>query len=135
MTEKGMVREIKGTLVIISPLKSETCFGCMNMECKNSGLISAENPNAIKIEKGQMVEVEACSTSIFLEALIALLPPFLFLTLGFILTRFYFPDAGEGAAAFIGIILLFASAFIIYLIRKKHPSKISFLVKKVIYHS
>ncbi|MCL2130703.1 MAG: SoxR reducing system RseC family protein [Treponema sp.] len=130
MTEKGMVREIRGNLVIISPLKNETCFGCMNMECKNSGLISAENPNAIKIEKGQMVEVEARSISIFFEALIALLPPFLFLTLGFILTRIYFPEAGEGAAAFIGIILLFAAAFIIYIIRKKHPAKRIFLIKK-----
>ena len=124
VTETGKVREIRGNTVAVTPDKSAACFGCMHLECKSSGgLITAENPGALPLETGQRVEVEAPGLSLLLQAIIAFLPPILAFITGFFLARQLFPEAGEGAAAFAGIILLFTAAFVVYRVRGKSSHK------------
>ena len=87
----------------------------MKTECKGkAGFIEAENSLSLPLEIGQEVEVTARTSSLFNQAFIALVPPILSFTLGYLLIRFFFPGAGEGAAAFAGIFLLFLAAFIVY---------------------
>ena len=119
MTETGTVREIKGNTAVIASDKSAACFGCMNLECKSGHLITAENPGTLPLETGQRVEVEASGTSLLHQAITAFLPPTLAFIAGFFITRRLFPEAGEAAAAFAGVILLFAAAFFVYKARGK----------------
>ena len=136
MTEKGSVVEIRENLVIVAPDKSAACFGCMNMECKSGGgLITAENPKALPLGGGQMVEVEIPDVSIIKQALTAFLPPALAFTAGFIFIRLLFPKTGEGAAAFMGVILLFAAAFVVYRIRKSKPAENACTITKILPNS
>ena len=133
MTEKGRVREINGDLVIVATDMSATCFGCMNQECKSQGgIIKAENPNALPLKTGQLVELEAPGKGIVGQALAAFLPPALSFITGFLLIRYLFPKAGEGAAAAISVVILFATAYIIYRIRKSKPVKNEFLITRVL---
>ena len=133
MTETGIIREVKGNLAVIAPDKSAACFGCMNLECKSSvGLITAENPDALPLQTGQRVEVGAPGLSLLHQAITAFLPPILAFIAGFFLTRQFFPQAGEGAAAFAGVILLFAAAFVVYKARGKSNAKSEFYITRVI---
>ena len=132
MTETGRVREIKGDFIVIQPEKGIACFGCMNMECKTEGSITAENPRALPLNTGQTVQVRAPLLSLLGQASAALLPPALGFSASFFLTRLLFPAAGEGAAAGLGVAFLFATAFVIYMIRKKFPAKRVYTVTKII---
>ena len=134
MTETGRVRELKDKRVIIAPDRSASCFGCMNHECKSGGgFITAENPQNLPLQTGHMVEVKAPpGISLLGQAIAALLPPIAGFAAGLILARLFLPQAGEGAAAGIGVIFLFASAFIVYGIRKKHPPAKEFTVTRII---
>ena len=115
MTEKGRVREIQGSRVTVVTDCEAACFGCMKTECKEkNSFIEAENSFSLPLEIGQEVEVTARTASLFNQALIALVPPVISFTLGYLLTRFFFPGAGEGTAAFAGIFFLFLAAFIVY---------------------
>ena len=133
MTETGTVREIKENLVVIAPDRSAACFGCMNLECKSGGgFITAENPKALPLKTGQMVEVAAPGAGIFRQALTAFLPPALGFVAGYTLSRLLFPKAGEGLFAFIGAAFLFIAAFIVYWARKKFPAKREYTVTKIV---
>ena len=124
MTEKGKIREIKENAIIIAPDRSACCFGCMKMECKvNGGILYAVNPKALPLEIGQTVELKTHASPLWGQSVIALLPPTLCFILGFFLIRLLLPEAGEGAAAFSGVLFLFTSAFIIYKLRKRFPAK------------
>ena len=124
MTEKGKIREIKGSNIIIKADRSDFCFGCTKMECKtNGGFLNAENLKALPLEIGQTVELKTPDASKLGQTLIAILPPAFGFLLGFSLTRLLFPDIPEEAAASSGVILLFVCAFIVYKIRKKFPVK------------
>ena len=130
MTETGRIRETRGNLAIIVPEKSSACFGCMNLECRSGGgTITAENPKNLPISVSQIVEVE--TSGIAGQALTAFLPPILGFMAGFVSIRLFFPETGEGAAAFTGIFLLFASAFAVYRVRKKFPAKNKFFITKI----
>jgi len=134
VVETGRVRGLEGNLAAVAPDRSAACFGCMNHECKSGGgFISAENPLGLPLQTGQLVEVQAPpGMSIFGQALAALLPPFLGFATGYVLARLLLPGAGEGAAAGIGVLVLFAAAFIIYRVKKKHPSGKMYTVTKII---
>ena len=132
MTETGVVREIKGNTLTITPDSNAACFGCMNQECKTSGFITAENPNALPLRIGQIVELKAPGASILRQALTALLPPALGFATGYTLTGLLFPQAGEGASAGLGVVFLFAAAFVVYTVRKAKPMEGVFTVTKVI---
>ena len=124
MTEKGKIREIRDNIVIVAPDRSDSCFGCMKLECKaNGGILRAENPKGLALEPGQTVELKTPDTSFLGQSIAALLPPVIGFIIGFFLTRIFFPETGEGAAAFTGVILLFATAFLVYRLRKKFPAK------------
>ena len=133
MTETGKVREIKGNTVIVVPDISAVCFGCMNQECKTgSRFITAENISALPIETGQTVEVKARDIPLLGQALAALLPPVMGFTAGFSLTRFFFPEAAEGAAAAMGVLFLFTAAFIVYKKTSEKSAAKAFTVTKII---
>ena len=126
MTETGKVLEINGKTVSIKldserPDLPDACFGCMKEECKTCVSIIAENPLSLSLKAGQTVEVSAQGTAIFRQALEALVPPALGFVAGFFLARFFIPEASEGAWAASGVIFLFASAFIVYDVRKRRP--------------
>ena len=105
----------------------------MKAECKSGeGFIAAENVLALPLETGQMVEVETPGISLFSQALAAFLPPGLGFIAAFILTRLLFPQTGEAAAAFMGVIFLFAAAFVVYRVRKKYPAKCEYSVSRII---
>ena len=133
MTETGKVRELREKTVIVLPDRSAACFGCMNHECRSgAGLITAENPASLPLKTGQTVEVVTQGASLLGQALIALLPPILGFLLGFNLTRLAFPEAADGASAGIGVIFLFAAAFAVYFVRKKHPASKGYEVKRIL---
>jgi sigma-E factor negative regulatory protein RseC len=127
MAEKGKIRGIEGNIVIIKPDMGGSCFGCMNQECESGKtFIRAENPLSLPLETGQTVEVKVpdISVSVLGQTLAAFLPPALGFIAGFFLARLLFPEAGEGAFAGMGVIFFFATAFFIYMIRKRRPAAI-----------
>ena len=133
MTEKGKIREIKENIVIVAPEISAACFGCMNQECKaGGGIITAENPRGLPLKQGQMVEVRAPGISILGQALAALLPPAIGFVASYFLARLIIPNAGDGAHAAIGAVSLFATAFLVYKIRKKYPPGKAYTVTRII---
>ena len=132
MTETGKIREINGKTVIIKPDSLAACFGCMKEECGSCGSISAENPLSLSLKAGQTVEVSAPAASVFRQALAALVPPALGFAGGFFLTSLFLPEAGEGARASVGVIFLFAAAFIIYAVRKRYPLSKVYTVTRII---
>jgi len=135
MTETGKVREVREKTAIVAPDKSDGCFGCMNADCRSgAGFITAENPAGLPLKTGQTVEVVTVNASLLSQALIALLPPILGFLLGFNLSRivFPFPTAPDGASAGMGLLFLFAAAFVVYRIRKKHPAGKGYKVTKII---
>ena len=133
MTETGKVRELREKTVIVAPERGAACFGCMNAECRSgAGFITAENPSGLPLKAGQTVEVVTRGASLLGQALTALLPPILGFLLGFNLSRLVFPQAAEGAVAGMGVLFLFAAAFVVYLVRKKHPAGKGYEVKRII---
>ena len=132
MTETGKIRTIQGNIVTIVPDRSSACFGCMNHECKNGeGFLTAENPAALPLKQGQTVEVKAPGVPVG-QTLIVLLPPILGFIAGFFLARLLFPEAGEGAFAGMGVIFLFAAAFIVYKARRKKAAAGAYTVTRII---
>jgi len=132
MTETGKIREINGKTIIIKPDSLDACFGCMKEECKACGSITAENRLSLSLKAGQTVEVSAPVASVFRQALSALVPPALGFAGGFLLTRLFFPSASEGAYAAVGVIFLFAVAFIVYTVRKRYPISKVFTITRII---
>jgi len=142
MTETGKVREINEKAVIIKPDLGDICFGCIKEECKSCGGINtdgiyaasiiAENPLSLSLKTGQTVEVSAPVTSIFRQAMAALIPPALGFTAGFFLTRLFLPKASEAACVAAGVVLLFAAAFIVYSIKKRTPPGKAFTITRII---
>jgi positive regulator of sigma E activity len=135
MTETGKVREVREKTVIVAPDRGAACFGCMASDCKSgAGLITAENPAGLSLKTGQTVEVCTVNASLLNQALVALLPPILGFVLGFNLSRlvFPFPTAPDGASAGMGVIFLFAAAFVVYFIRRKHPAAQGYRVTRII---
>jgi len=135
MTETGKICEINGKTVLIKPDSLAACFGCMKEECRACGSISAENPLSLSLKAGQTVEVSAPAASVFCQALAALVPPALGFAAGFFLTRLFLPSAGEGACAAVGVIFLFAVAFIVYAARKRNPPGKVYTVTKILIES
>ena len=146
MTETGKVREVNGNLVVITVDRinkndeSDSCFGCMKMECKNQKpegplgryCITAKNTKALLLNTNQTVEVQAKGISFLGQALTAFLPPIFGFIAGYAIIRFFFPEAGEAAFAGAGVIFLFAAAFIAYVARKKSPQKEIYTVTRII---
>jgi positive regulator of sigma E activity len=105
----------------------------MNMECKTGGgFITAENTEGLPIKTGQTVEVKAKRASLLRQALTAFLPPLVGFIAGYALVRFFFPQAGEGAAPGMGVIFLFAGAFFVYWKRKGKNGEMTFEVTKIL---
>jgi positive regulator of sigma E activity len=132
MTETGKIREINGKTVVIKPDSLSACFGCMKEECRACGSITAENPLSFSLRAGQTVEVSAPAVSVFRQALAALVPPALGFAGGFFLTRLFLPEAGEGAAAGMGVLFLFASACVVYTIKKRTPPNKAYIVTSIL---
>ncbi|MCL2070013.1 MAG: SoxR reducing system RseC family protein [Treponema sp.] len=133
MTERGRIREIREEQILIVPDRDASCFGCMKMECKNAELLNVGNPRGLPLKTGQVVEVNISARSLSWQTLTILLPPLFGFAAGFVLFRRFFGEAGEGAAAFTGVIFLFATAFLIYRFRKKPKPSAGFVITRIIY--
>jgi hypothetical protein len=124
LIEKGRVQAIEGGKIIIRQDRSFNCFGCMNQECKaKGGLMTAENPAGVDLKTGSRVETEVSGFSLTALALWALAPPFLGFAGVYVALGLTFPSMGEPARAAAGVLGLFLMAAILYLFRKKRPSK------------
>ena len=133
VTEKGIIREINGKLILVAPDLSAICFGCTKTECKSGKkFINAENNKALPLKTGQMVEVQAPGFPLLKQAMTVILPPAFGFVKGFALVRLLLPGASEGAAAAMGAVCLFLAAFVVYAVRKKNPARQEFIVTRII---
>ena len=136
MTEAGIIREIKGNQIVIAIdklKKSDACFGCMKTECKERDcFITVGNTEGLLLKIGQTVEVQVKNDLLSRQILKAFLPPVLSFIAGYALIRLLFPNAGEGAFAGMGTVFLFATAFIVYKVRKRSPPEEVYMVTRVI---
>ncbi|MCL2006643.1 MAG: SoxR reducing system RseC family protein [Treponema sp.] len=124
MIKKGKVLKIEGKHVLIAPDSGEHCFGCMEIECKSRiSSIDAKNSKALPLEPGQTVELKFIKNALLKQAATTLLPPIPGFLIGFFLAYLSLPNASQAAHVFSGIIFFFASAFIVYRIKKKHPAE------------
>ena len=136
MTEVGVIREINEDRIIVIPTMGPACFGCMNQQCKdNGGLIIAENPKALPIMEGQKVRVRPPGLYLLGYIMATLLPPAFGFATGFFLVRRLFPGAGEGVIAGIVAGIFFATAFLVYKIRKKIPANMPYTVMRIVTHT
>jgi len=132
MTETGKIREIRGNFAVIEADKGAACFGCMNVECKKGGFITAENALALPLKKGQKVEVSVKGAGLFRQTITAILPPILGFTGGYIFTRIAFPASSQNTAAMVGIALLFAASFGFYKIKRRPSAAGGYTVTRII---
>ncbi|MDR1566949.1 MAG: SoxR reducing system RseC family protein [Treponema sp.] len=126
MIETGTVAAVTGGRVTLrqDKLGPETCFGCMNRECKQrQGLITAKNPFKLPLKPGQQVETELSRASVVSESIPALAIPFSGFIAGFFLTAACFPAAGDPARAFGGALLMLAFGLGFLLFRRRFPAK------------
>jgi positive regulator of sigma E activity len=108
--------------VIIGADESASCFGCMNQECRARGqFYTAENPRALPLVLGQLVETGNSRRALLFQALAVLLPPILSFAAGFAVA-----DALTGneplsiRGGFIGLLF---TALAVYLFRRRFPPK------------
>ncbi|GHV82309.1 hypothetical protein AGMMS49991_08670 [Spirochaetia bacterium] len=143
MTETGRVQAVFGNAVTIqrepsADLRSNACFGCMNGECRTShtrlpvGLITAENHTGQELQPGQLVETGVTVSSLIIQILTVLCAPLLGFAAVYVLTGLIFAVLSEGARAACGVLGLFAAAGILYLIRRKYPSRIKVSILRVL---
>ncbi|MDR2619360.1 MAG: SoxR reducing system RseC family protein [Treponema sp.] len=135
MIETGTVAAVTGGRITLRQDKPgpETCFGCMNQECKQRrGLITAKNPLELPLKPGQQVETELSPLSVIPETILALGIPVLGFAAGFFLTAAFFPAAGDPARAFGGVLLMLAFGLGFLLFRRRFPAKALPVVVRVL---
>jgi sigma-E factor negative regulatory protein RseC len=132
MTETGKIREIQGTAITIARENDIACFGCTDRECKARAFsYNAENPDGLPLRPGQVVETETVASPLK-QGLAALLPPIAGFVAGYTAIGAAFPASGEPPRAAGGVLLLFAVAAALYLIRRLRPPKIVRRVVRVV---
>jgi sigma-E factor negative regulatory protein RseC len=132
MIERGTIKEIRGTSLLIDRENDIACFGCMDKECKaRSFSYSAENTAGLNLKPGQLVETETAASPLK-QGLGALLPPALGFIAAYVITGLAVPDAGEPLRAAAGALLLFAVAGALYLVRRSRPPRIIRRVVRVV---
>jgi positive regulator of sigma E activity len=105
--ERGRVRSVDGTTVVIQQETGAACFGCMNAECKKGrGLITAKNDTGLDLAPGQLVETSVSRTSLAFQVFTVLFPPLAGYAGTFILTGLAFPGLGEPVRAALGVAAL-----------------------------
>ncbi|MHB9291024.1 hypothetical protein Holit_00094 [Hollandina sp. SP2] len=129
----GQVHALSETTITISLGTSSSCFGCMQQECKTrTRFLKAKNPFRFPLAIGQMVKIETPKAVLVGQGVTALLPPILGFMGGFMLTGFLVPASGDPARAAGGVLGLFILAYLIYLIRKKHPVETTLQVVEIV---
>jgi sigma-E factor negative regulatory protein RseC len=122
MRERGYVEGVSETAVTVRQERGIACFGCMNQECKNNrGLIIARNATGRELRAGQLVETDIPGSSILIETLGALLPPFLGFAAAYLASGLL--GLPESARAGLGALSLFAAAGLLYLYRRSFPAR------------
>jgi sigma-E factor negative regulatory protein RseC len=105
----------------------------MQQECKTrTRFLKAKNPFQFPLAIGQVVKIETPKAMLVGQAFAALLPPMVGFMGGFILTGLLVPVSGDPARAAGGVLGLFILAYLIYLIRKKHPAETILQVVEIV---
>jgi sigma-E factor negative regulatory protein RseC len=118
----GRVQAVSGKTVIIGAEETAACFGCRNQECRaREQFYTAENPRALPLVPGQLVEAGNSRRTLLFQALTVLLPPVPGFAAGFALAGAL--TENEALSAQGGLIGLLLTAFAIYLFRRRFPSK------------
>ncbi|MDR2784499.1 MAG: SoxR reducing system RseC family protein [Treponema sp.] len=133
MIERGRVRSVNGTSVIIQQELGVSCFGCMNLECKKGkGLITAENSAGLALAPGQLVETSVSRPSLALQALTALCPPLAGYAGTFVLTGIAFPGLGEPVRAALGVAALAVVGFVCFKLCRRFQARPAIRVVRVV---
>jgi sigma-E factor negative regulatory protein RseC len=118
----GRVQAVSGKTVIIGADESAACFGCMNRECRARGrFYTAENPRALPLAPGQLVETGNSRRALLFQALAVLLPPVLGFAAGFAAADAL--TANEALSIRGGFMGLLFTALAVYLFRRYFPPK------------
>jgi sigma-E factor negative regulatory protein RseC len=124
MIERGYIETVQGSTVTVKQERGISCFGCMNQECKQTqGIITAHNGTGKELQPGQLVETDIPASSVIVQALTALLPPFLGFAALFVVSGRVLPGLPESARAALGALGLFAVSFALYRYRRKSPPR------------
>jgi positive regulator of sigma E activity len=127
----GIVRSISGNTVTIESSMEGACFGCMNVECKKNGAnITAENSLKLDLHPGQLVETGQNSGALFVQGVLALLPPAAGFIAGHVLVSVF--GAAVPLRILGGFIFLIAAAFIVYFLRRRFPVRSGCSVRRII---
>ena len=119
MKRRGRIERVRGGTVMVREERGIACFGCMNQECRETGLVTAINGTGRPLFPGQAVETDIPLSAVVRDVLFVLAPPLLvFAALFAAAARAGF---AENARAALGVLGLFASAAAIYLFRRKRP--------------
>ncbi|MDR1373691.1 MAG: SoxR reducing system RseC family protein [Treponema sp.] len=122
--QRALVREINGDLVTLELDGDETCFGCMNRNCrKKMCLIQAENRGGLSLSLGQSVTAVFPRRLVLVQALAAILPPVLGFLAGYLIPAAL--SAGDGQRIGGGLAgLLAAAAFsVVRRVFRRRPRK------------
>ncbi|MDR2748136.1 MAG: hypothetical protein LBB77_11910 [Treponema sp.] len=97
------------------------CLGCFRLKSMDCPLSAQGRTRGYAGGRGQKVPRKV----LFFQGAAVLLPPALGFAAGFALTGLFFPRSGEGSRAAAGLILMFLSAFGVYLFRRCSPAESS----------
>jgi sigma-E factor negative regulatory protein RseC len=120
----GRVLSISGDRITVKRGVADCCSGCKTRNCGgDTGLFIAENRTGLPLRPGLLVETEFRPGSAIAEGAALLLPPGLGFIAGFLVSGLIFPDLADAPRAFLGLIVLFGTAFVLFLVRRRFPSR------------
>lgn len=119
---RGRVEAVTGKTVTIGPETGGACFGCMNRECRTGDrFYRAENPGALTLLPGQIVETGIRRGALASQTLMVLFPPVLGFIAGFLLSLAL--TGRENLGVLGGLPGFFLAALGVYLIRRRFPPR------------
>ena len=125
------VNENNGGTVVVSPLSS-SCSNCHNeLFCrKKNNLFTVSNPNKIKVEKEDLLEIEINEKRALFSVFMTLFFPLLLFLVGYFIGKLF--TSNEIVLAFCGLIFIVFGFLLSYLFFKERRSKYSpYIIRKI----
>jgi sigma-E factor negative regulatory protein RseC len=130
--EIGRVLAVTGDAVTVQHDASTACFGCMNQECRQKRLITAENRTGFPLSAGQRVETDFPLKNALAQGFSLLALPFLACAVTYLVSGLPSPSPEEPIRAVLGAVALFIAGFALYFYRRKHPFKVRPVIVRVL---